>query len=122
MYRLHVPIHTEGMLLEPMFSFLKVGQNSSAKTLLRLGLTAAATRKPDAQTLVYGGAHLELFSAASSGYNASNIFSFGAVAGAEYYLSPHFSFGGEGQLNILPGEELGTMIGQTVRVFLRFYH
>lgn len=122
MLKLHVPIHVSGMLLEPMFTILRTDYSTRGPvTLLKVGLTAAATRMPDAQTLLYGGGRVELFSYPATSYDSSILITVGVVVGAEYYLSPHFSLGAEGQLNAIPSSELGSFLGQSARLFLRFY-
>jgi hypothetical protein len=128
---LYLPIYAaSGLRLEPEFGLLRTstssGSFSNSSTSLRLGVGVFGMLRDRGPTRIYLGPRVGLI-ATSSGSSTSrtDMYVTGALGG-EHFFGPHFSLGGEVQLQYLSLDTGGSgssanAISTNGLVFIRIY-
>lgn len=110
----YLPLLSGTVKIEPELGLWRISSSyagsSSSGTLLRLGVGVFHVSRVGASTALYVGPRAMLVFTSSSGGSDRTDWIAGLAFGGEHFFSPHFSLGGEVQLNY---EQLGQPSGST---------
>lgn len=121
---IYVPIEVSPTFrLEPEVGIFSASSGSSTTTYFRGGVGLLYVRSIDSSFNIYVGPRIGALSTSSTGSTGVIDFFLGPCVGGEQSFSPHFSIGGEAQLNYVRfgRPRNGSIITNNALMFFRWY-